>query len=86
MTNKNHRLLNQRSEYMEIYLLNNRGWMTVSWNRAFQGVADVSVECTDLEYFLYKHKVECIVSPANSYGHNRTLRRTSRRCGSEIYH
>ena len=38
------------------------------WNAYFRNEPDVSVFCESLEQFLSHVKVDCVVSPANSYG------------------
>ena len=53
---------------MKIYLLNNRAVMEICWNAYFSAEKDVTVVCDDLHEFLLHNNVECIVSPANSYG------------------
>ena len=42
--------------------------MEICWNAYFNEEKDVNVVCDDLYNFLHSHQVECVVSPANSYG------------------
>lgn len=42
--------------------------MMMEWKRQFFGAEDVNVVLDDFGHFMDKHKVQCIVSPANSYG------------------
>ena len=53
---------------MFIYLLDNNPSMVAEWKRAFKGVSDVRVICEDFATFMDENNVECVVSPANSYG------------------
>mgnify|MGYP002626326878 CR=1 FL=1 len=53
---------------MKIYLLDKNSKMTKSWKFYFTGCNDVEVVNMYLHDFLSKYDVECIVSPANSYG------------------
>jgi O-acetyl-ADP-ribose deacetylase (regulator of RNase III) len=38
------------------------------WNEFFKNTSDVEVVCDDFARFMNSHEVECVVSPANSYG------------------
>lgn len=53
---------------MYIYLLDNNPDMVAEWKRAFKNVSDVKVVCDDFANFMDENNVECVVSPANSYG------------------
>ena len=53
---------------MKIYLLDINPLMVRKGNYYFKDVADVKVVCADFKDFMNKVDVECIVSPANSYG------------------
>lgn len=49
-------------------MLDRRAVMEICWNAYFSNEKDVTVVCEDLHDFLQHSQVECIVSPANSYG------------------
>lgn len=53
---------------MKIYLLTRDRQMMMEWKSQFFTAEDVDVVLDDFDYFMDKHKVQCIVSPANSYG------------------
>ena len=53
---------------MKIYLLNNNAVMTKLWGVYFEGGSDVTVVFNDFKQFMETTEVECVVSPANSYG------------------
>lgn len=53
---------------MKIYLLDKSHGTTEQWQRYFAGDADVEVVNMFFEDFMNGHDVECVVSPANSYG------------------
>lgn len=53
---------------MKIHLLSRKAVMVDCWYAYFSGTPEVSVVCEDLNRFLQTHKVDCVVSPANSYG------------------
>ena len=53
---------------MKIYILDRRAIMEDCWNAYFCSEPDVEVVNEDLEGFLSRQKVDCVVSPANSYG------------------
>ena len=53
---------------MKIYLIDINPLMTTAWKKYFSDVNDVLVVCDDFKNFLNNNDVECIVSPANSYG------------------
>ena len=52
---------------MKIYFLD-REMSKLSWMKRYFKDADVEFACDDLEDFLNKTQVECIVSPANAFG------------------
>ncbi len=54
---------------MKIYLLDNNEKMIYYWNKYFAGVKNVEIVKDDFENFVSTHDaVDCIVSPANSFG------------------
>ena len=53
---------------MKIYLLDNKEITTKTWSLYFQGCHDVEAVCDDFGHFMDTEEVECVVSPANSYG------------------
>ena len=53
---------------MKIYLLDKNQRMTEYWKIYFSNDKDVEIVCMDFFASMYSHDVECIVSPANSFG------------------
>lgn len=53
---------------MKIYLLDNNFNMIREWKRYFADVSCVEIVYDDFENFMKIHKVDCVVSPANSFG------------------
>lgn len=53
---------------MKIYLLDNNFNMIREWKRYFADVSCVEIVHDDFENFMKIHKVDCVVSPANSFG------------------
>lgn len=53
---------------IKIYLLDINPMMTNEWNRAFKDCNNITVVHNDLNTFLKNTPVDCVVSPANSYG------------------
>lgn len=53
---------------MKIYLLDNRQQTVNMWKQYFAGETDVEPVCDDFRHFMDNTSVECVVSPANSYG------------------
>lgn len=53
---------------MKIYLLDRKAVMEDCWNAYFSNELDVTVVCDNLAHFLDAFEVDCVVSPANSYG------------------
>ena len=53
---------------MTIYLLCRNLEMLVEWKQQFSECRDVDVVMDDFAHFMDTHKVQCVVSPANSYG------------------
>lgn len=53
---------------MKIYLLDRNASMTFWWGEYFKECDDVEIICDDFKRFMDSHEVECVVSPANSYG------------------
>ena len=53
---------------MKIYLLDRKAVMDDCWNAYFSNEPDVTVVCDNLAHFLDTIEVDCVVSPANSYG------------------
>ena len=52
---------------MKIYLLERDAWKAECLREAFAG-EPVEVVCDEFASFMRTHEVECVVSPANSYG------------------
>lgn len=53
---------------MKIFLLNRHAYMADCWSAYFSNEHDVTIVCEELKDFLSQNKVDCVVSPANSYG------------------
>lgn len=53
---------------MKIYLLDNCDSMKKLWELYFREAPDVTPVCDDFKHFMDTMKVDCVVSPANSYG------------------
>jgi len=53
---------------MKIYLLDYNENMVSCWKKYFNNCNDVEVVCDDFVNFMQKNNIECVVSPANSYG------------------
>ena len=53
---------------MKIYLLDINEEITRAWQLYFAGIPDVKVVRDDFTHFMNSFDVECVVSPANSYG------------------
>jgi len=53
---------------MKIYLLDRNEKICYWWQFYFKDIDNVEVVCEDFKKFVDQHNVECIVSPANSYG------------------
>lgn len=53
---------------MKIYLLDRSVTMTLWWKDYFKNCKDVEIVCDEFSNFMNKNAIECIVSPANSYG------------------
>jgi len=53
---------------MTIYLLDRSESVTAAWRRSFCDCEDVAVICGDFAEFMDRNNVDCVVSPANSYG------------------
>lgn len=53
---------------MKIYLLDINKSITNIWKLYFHNEPNVEVVCDNFEHFMDHNNVECIVSPANSYG------------------
>ena len=53
---------------MKIYLLDRNFAICECWRDCFKDCEDVEVVCDDFAIFMNSHDVECVVSPANSYG------------------
>ena len=53
---------------MKIYLLDQDKSLTNCWKLYFRNEKDVEVVCDDFKQFMDTTDVECVVSPANSYG------------------
>ncbi|MDO5478506.1 MAG: macro domain-containing protein [Clostridia bacterium] len=53
---------------MKIYLLDIEKLMILSWEKYFGKEKDVEIIHADFESFMKTHKVDAVVSPANSFG------------------
>ncbi|MBR6719641.1 MAG: macro domain-containing protein [Clostridia bacterium] len=53
---------------MKIYLVNVERLMTLAWEEYFREEKDVEIVHADFESFMKTHKVDAVVSPANSFG------------------
>jgi len=53
---------------MKIYLLDRNSNICYWWKFYFKDCNNVEIVCDDFAKFMDSHNVECIVSPANSYG------------------
>ncbi len=53
---------------MKIYLLDNNPVICKTWDLYFNGESDVEIVCDEFKHFMDTTDVECIVSPANSFG------------------
>lgn len=53
---------------MKIYLLDRNPKTVAIWKLYFRDHPEVSIVCDDFLHFMDTTKVECVVSPANSYG------------------
>lgn len=55
-------------ETIKIYLLDRNLEACTEWKNRFMRFSNVETVCGDFFDFMKKHKVDCVVSPANSYG------------------
>ena len=53
---------------MKVFLLDNRQQTVNTWKLYFGDEVDVEPICDDFRHFMNNTEVECVVSPANSYG------------------
>lgn len=53
---------------MKIYLLSNNPRMTSMWKFFFMNNPEITVICDEFNKFMRQHEVDCVVSPANSFG------------------
>ena len=53
---------------MKVYLLDNNPAITKIWKLYFREIEEIEVVCDDFCHFMGNHKVDCVVSPANSFG------------------
>ena len=54
---------------LKIYLLDINPKMCEAWEKNFGGASNVEIVCEEFTAFMEEHKeVDCVVSPANSYG------------------
>lgn len=58
----------RKIEDLKIYLLDRKPEMYAAWNKYFFGLDNVTVVCSEFTEFMRRNKVDCVVSPANSYG------------------
>lgn len=52
----------------KIYLLDISRKMTEAWKKKFKDHPEITIVCDDFKHFMDTHNIECVVSPANSYG------------------
>ena len=64
---KGNRVLNSVS-YLKIYLLDKNESIVDAWKKAFKEDKDITIVQDDFAHFMNNNKVQCVVSPANSYG------------------
>jgi O-acetyl-ADP-ribose deacetylase (regulator of RNase III) len=55
-------------EAMKIYLLDINKDMAKCWKEFFNNEPNICVVCSDFAEFMRKTRVDCVVSPANSFG------------------
>ena len=53
---------------MKAYLLDNKQQTVNIWKLYFADEPDVEPICDDFKHFMDYNEIECVVSPANSYG------------------
>ena len=53
---------------MQIYIIDHNKYMLQPFYRYFADAPDVELVCSDFESFIQENEVQCVVSPANSYG------------------
>jgi len=53
---------------LKIYLLDRKQSQVDFWELYFSDIKNVECVCDDFAHFMDTHDVECVVSPANSYG------------------
>lgn len=53
---------------MKIYLVDTNPDMIVAWQKQFYDETDIEAVHLDFEQFMEKYTVDCVVSPANSFG------------------
>lgn len=53
---------------MKVYLLSHKALMEDCWYAYFGNTPDVAIVCDNLDHFLKSTIIDCVVSPANSYG------------------
>ncbi len=53
---------------MKVYLLDNKQQIVNIWKLYFTDEPDVEPVCDDFKHFMDNTEIECVVSPANSYG------------------
>ena len=58
----------RKIEDLKIYLLDRNPEMYAAWNKYFFSVDNVTVVCSEFTQFMRNNTVDCVVSPANSYG------------------
>ena len=60
--------MNTKLEVLKIYLLDRNPEMTKCWEEYFGDMPNLEIVCSDFAEFMSHNKVQCVVSPANSYG------------------
>lgn len=53
---------------MKIYLLSDNSKITEQWSSAFKDCEEIEIVNDNFNHFMNTHDVECVVSPANSFG------------------
>ena len=53
---------------MKIYLLDRNLEIVNAWNKYFKDIFNIEIIHNDFKEFMDTHNVDCVVSPANSYG------------------
>jgi O-acetyl-ADP-ribose deacetylase (regulator of RNase III) len=68
MIKKGRIVMSKKLSEMQIILLDRNQKMVDAWERFFNNIENVRLVCSDFGEFMDNNKVQCVVSPANSYG------------------